>query len=314
MSVRSSPIHPSIHQDSESDESKAPGGGSGSGGGSGGGGGGGDPSLDPDPDANSALGLGLESEEVDFPPTRLLGPASDSTAQPTFAGSGSGSGAKRREEGGDGGEEGWREIHPVVARRGLDFLWYLCKTSFRVTYDMLTVGPADGGGGELSSPGGGKGKERGGGGGRVGGGSGKGKGKLIEAMDVAGGTCSWVTGVGLLVAKGGGRGLLYWFRVWSIVKRYFLFLCRTNDISYHTPQQYFHLNQVKNVCVRYLGVLSHPARKGTHGGVESSHRTYGMTCLSSGFRFFCRMTPARFPLFHPQLRSSSNLKTTKYFS
>lgn len=36
----------------------------------------------------------------------------------------------------------YREIHPVVARRGREFLHYLCKTSSRVRYDMLTTGPA----------------------------------------------------------------------------------------------------------------------------------------------------------------------------
>ena len=94
--------------------------------------------------------------------------------------------------GGSGEDEEWQEIHPVVARRGLDFLWYLCKTSFRVTYDMLTVGPAEGGddlalapgggvveGGARGSSGKGKGKGRRGG-------SGKAKGKAVEAMDVAG--------------------------------------------------------------------------------------------------------------------------------
>lgn len=160
---------------------------------------------DGDPD----LGLGLWSEEDDFPPRRLLGPASDSTAQPTFAAAAT----SRRGGGvGRGGEDGWQEIHPVVARRGLDFLWYLCKASFRVTHDMLTVGPA-GGEGELGAPGGsgggkggamvvgvgspvaeakgssGKGKGKG-----RRGGAGKGKGKLVEAMDVAG-VC-----VGVLVA------------------------------------------------------------------------------------------------------------------
>lgn len=114
--------------------------------------------------------MGLESEEVDFPPRRLLGPASDSTAQPTFAA------ARKGGEGGD--DDGWQEVHPLVARRGLDFLWYLCKNSFRVTYDVLTVGPAGGSGDAVA-----KGK------GRREGGSAKGKGKLIEAMDVAGGGC-----------------------------------------------------------------------------------------------------------------------------
>lgn len=98
------------------------------------------------------------------------------------------------------GEE-WQEIHPLVARRGLDFLLYLCKTSFKVTYDMLTVGPAGGdddlarggvlegawgaglgagAGGAKGSSGKGKGKGRKGS-------SGKAKGKMVEAMDVAGG-------------------------------------------------------------------------------------------------------------------------------
>lgn len=151
---------------------------------------------------NNDLGLadlGLWSEGEEFPPRRLLGPASDSTAQPTFA-------AAARSGGGAGGDE-LHHVHPVVARRGLDFLWYLCKTSFRVTYDMLTVGPAGGDDalGGLSASGAegvaalrspvaeakgssGKGKGKGRRGGALSGS--KGKGKVVEAMDVAGGCWS----------------------------------------------------------------------------------------------------------------------------
>lgn len=124
----------------------------------------------------------------EFPPRRLLGPASDSTVQPMFATARSGSGAG----------DGEITVHPMVARRGLDFLWYLCKTSSRVTYDMLTVGPAGGdddssiraGGtawgaaGLVSSVAEPKGPSKGKGKGKRG--SGRGKGKQAEAMTVAG--------------------------------------------------------------------------------------------------------------------------------
>lgn len=111
----------SCSKDSEVDEGK------------GGTGGGGD-HLDP--------GLGLGSEDEDFPPRWLLGPAFDSTAQPTFASASASS--VRRQDGGNWGmnRDVYEEIHPVVARRGREFLHFLCKTSLRVRYDMLTTGPA----------------------------------------------------------------------------------------------------------------------------------------------------------------------------
>ena len=94
--------------------------------------------------------MGPWSEDEEFPPRRLLGPASDSTPQPMFAATAGtsvgGSGA-----GGAGiGRRGIHvhEIHPMVARRGRDFLHYLCKTSPRVRYEMLTTGPADDGNGD----------------------------------------------------------------------------------------------------------------------------------------------------------------------
>lgn len=216
-------------QDSESDEGKTPGGGGGGSGGSGGGAGGAFPDpndLDQDADAAAAAaaassfgqGLGLESEEVDFPPRRLLGPASDSTAQPTFSASARAGGAA--DGGGGGGSDGWQEVHPLVARRGLDFLWYLCKNSFRVTHDVLTVGPAGGDGGDGGDGGpGAKGKGKG----RKGGGSsGKGKSKLVEAMDVAGeGVGFWRAGVF------GVRGVA--------VGRRFFFVVRTGEIAFCRP-------------------------------------------------------------------------------
>lgn len=181
-------------QDSESDDGKTPGGAGASGGGSGGGSG--NAPNDGDLDAVGTDGRWWLEDGTQFPPRRLLGPASDSTVQPTFAAA-----ARRGEEGGGSSVGGnyWQDIHPMVARRGLDFLWYLCKTSFRVTYDMLTVSPAGRGDGVLAaSPQGGKrgaareskgysGKGKGKG--RAAGSSGKGQGNNItEAMDVAAGT------------------------------------------------------------------------------------------------------------------------------
>lgn len=91
-------------------------------------------------------GLGLGSEDEDFPPRWLLGPAFDSTVQPTFA-SASASSIKRKDDGDWGMDSDmYGEIHPVVARRGREFLQFLCKTSSRVRYDMLTTGPAGEGG------------------------------------------------------------------------------------------------------------------------------------------------------------------------
>lgn len=215
-------------QESDSEDGKHGMGGAGAGGGGSHGDGFSNPSNNDAPDPVPNLPSGHQDDEQeafgddDFPPRRLLGPASDSTAQPMFAPAaatamGSAAVAARRGVGsdvgvsGEGGGERERPIvvvHPVVARRGLDFLWYLCKTSSRVTYDMLTVGPAggddgSGGGGAagngesgrggnealsvLSSPvaeskGKGKGKGR-----RGGGGSSKSKGKQqSEAMDVTG--------------------------------------------------------------------------------------------------------------------------------
>ncbi|CAN0026803.1 unnamed protein product, partial [Discosporangium mesarthrocarpum] len=55
----------------------------------------------------------------------LLGPGTDSVAQPMF------------------GSRTSNEIHPMVARRVLDLLWYLCRTHSRATHEMLTVGPAE---------------------------------------------------------------------------------------------------------------------------------------------------------------------------
>lgn len=188
-------VSPHAFQDSDSDDGKTPGGG-----------GGGDTPHDGDADLST---FGPLSEEDDFPPRRLLGPASDSTAQPTFAAA---AGTIRGGNGEDGRQEGedWQEVHPVVARRGLDFLWYLCKTSLRVTYDMLTVGPAGeeddtagGSGGVIvqgaragssSAPSEAKGKGKGKG---RRGRPGKGKGKLVEAMDVAGVCVSQSRSVGV---------------------------------------------------------------------------------------------------------------------
>lgn len=184
----------STKQDSDNDESKHGGGGPG-------------PGHNPDggnePADPFATFPGSEDED-EFPPRRLLGPASDSTAQPTFTAAAG--------PGGRGGDDTF-VVHPIVARRGLDFLWYLCKTSSRVTYDILTAGPAGGddsdsaetsdagrrvgagGGGNATGIGGNvlgvggpvaeaKGIESKGKAKKVG--SPKGKGKQSEAMDVAG--------------------------------------------------------------------------------------------------------------------------------
>lgn len=190
-------------QEFDSEDGKPTGGGGGGGGSGGGSSPNNDTAGDPVP---PPLNLGRVQEERgaqdDFPPRRLLGPASDSTAQPTFVASAFRSNDTTRRGGNDrgraaGGVGDDMVVHPMVARRGLEFLWYLCKTNSRVTYDMLTVGPAgsDGTGDDdiaggtsdsrtssvAESKGSGKGKGKGR---RVT--TPKGKGKQSEAMDLPG--------------------------------------------------------------------------------------------------------------------------------
>lgn len=97
---------------------------------------------------------------------------SDGTAAATDSGGG----------GGGRGTEDTMVVHPVVARRGLDFLWYLCKTSSRVTYDMLTAGPVGGdgdGSGDVDGGVGASGARESGAAEPKGSGKGKGKGRRI---------------------------------------------------------------------------------------------------------------------------------------